>query len=149
MNTADFENWVLSGDNSENVTREFPQVYSDHDGDRLEFVLSDEDRIADRIDHRLTVYRGRESGEIVGGSIKGLAGLGSRLLAEFDGFAFCISEGKANLALIFAAAALKQSDQVLAMHYQSVFDRLSMTRIEVAVNAEPEQANGASDLCNA
>jgi hypothetical protein len=48
------------------------QVLYDPDGDCIEFLISNEGFFAERIDSLVTVYYGRESGEIVGSLIKGV-----------------------------------------------------------------------------
>lgn len=143
-----FSEWVLRDAPETYDENRFPLVYEDEDGDRAEFLLSDEDRVSERIDGRLTIYRGRESGEIVGGSIKGVRQLRSRLLNEFDGFAFCVKEGRVDLAVIFAAAMFKQTDEVLSMHYKSVFDRLRLYDVKSGLFISGDLApNGDDSLC--
>lgn len=149
MITDNFQNWLSTEIAETPAERIFPMVFDDHDGDRVEFFLTDEDRIAERVDARLTIYRGRETGEIVGGAIKGLRNLHQRLSVEFDAFAFFIKEGRINLSFIFAAEMLKQSNEVLAMHYQSVFEKLSLTKIEVPVSDENGSKSQTDELCEA
>lgn len=135
-NTEAFSEWILSNKPEASDERRFPIVYQDGEGDRAEFLLTGEDRIAERVDSRLTIYRGRESGEITGGAIKGVKGLTARLLSEFSGFAFCVTEGRVSLELVFAAALLKETDEMLAMHYRKVFDRLRLDNVRLVLNGD-------------
>lgn len=134
MNNHEFSDWVMHDAPTEYDDDRFPLVYEDEDGDRVEFLISGEERISERVDGRLTVYRGRESGEIVGGSIKGLNQLRKRLLSEFSGFAFCVQDGRVELTMIVAAALLKQTDAVLSMHYRQVFDAIKLSGVTVSVD---------------
>lgn len=132
-NSKNFSDWVLCDAPENYDDRRFPLVYEDEDGDRAEFILSDEDKISERVDGRLTIYRGRESGEIVGGSIKCVRQLRQRLLNEFAGFAFLLREGKIELAIVFAAAMFKQKDEVLTMHYKNVYDKLRLYDVKAGL----------------
>ena len=49
-----------------------PMAVYDQDGDCIEFLFSNESYYAQRFDSLVTVYYGRESGEIVGSLIKGV-----------------------------------------------------------------------------
>lgn len=51
---------------------DLPQVVYDKDGDCIEFITVDEDFKACRLNSMLTVYIGRESGDIVGSLIRGV-----------------------------------------------------------------------------
>lgn len=142
-----FSDWALQP-KSEDSAQPFPFLYEDEDGDRAEFLFNDEDRLAERVDGRLTIYRGRESGDIVGGSIKGLKQLRERLLREFDGFAFCVKEGRVELVIVFAATLLKQKDEVLSMHYRTVFDQIRLHGISLSIDST-SNGDDTARLCKA
>ncbi len=149
---TEFKDWVLGAppELPDPNDDRFPLIYEDEDGDRTEFLLSDEDRLSERVDGRLTIYRGRESGAIVGGSIKGLKKLSQRLHNEFPGFAFCVRDNKLDLVIVFAAAMLKQDNEILAMQYRSVFDRVILHSIESRQLAgNSSEATDNEKLCDA
>jgi hypothetical protein len=125
-NHENFANWVLESAQCGVADTQYPYVYEDRDGDRVEFFLSDDDFVADRIDGRLTVYRDRESGNLVGGSIKGVTALLDRLCREFAGFAFNIRDGKIDLKVVLSAVQLQEQDEVLSMHYRTLFEKLAL-----------------------
>ena len=130
-----FTDWVLEATPTSVEDCQYPLVYTDNEGDRVEFFLSGEDWVSDRIDGRLTVYRDRETNEIVGGSIKGIALLVKRLLSEFPGFALNIHEGQVALTFLFSAAQPRESDEVLSMHYREVFNKLRLSHRTVRLPA--------------
>ena len=57
---------------AESVIPTLPSVFYNEDGDCIEFLIAHESHYAERVDKLLTVFYGRESGEIVGSLIKGV-----------------------------------------------------------------------------
>lgn len=147
MNTLDeFTAWVREGvEEYDFASNDFPFVYEDSEGDRVEFILCDEERYAERVDGRLTVYRGCQTGEIVGGTVKGIRRLQERLLREFSGFAFLVKDGKIRLEIIITAVILREDDQVLSMHYQNLAEKLRLH--EVTVSACTKDNESSASLC--
>ena len=80
-----------------------PMVFYNHDGDCIELVLSDESFTATRIDPLLTVYIGRESGELVGAVIKGVKAFIQKVLVRAPGFGIEVEDGKIKLEYLFLA----------------------------------------------
>lgn len=78
----------------------------DPDGDCIEFISRPEDFYAERIDSLVTVYYGRESGEVVGSLIKGVSKLKEKLRKEAPGFFIFIDDGKVQLRHLFMAHVL-------------------------------------------
>ena len=143
-----FADWILKHDDVGAAQASFPFIYEDADGDRVEFFLCADDYVAERIDSRLTVYRHRESGELVGGSIKGIRSLFERLCREFPGFAFNIRDGKIDLKVVFSAVQLQEHDEVLSMHYRTLFETLALHGVTTDVHVpgsiiEPNEAGCA------
>ena len=81
-----------------------PTATYDPDGDCIEFLISPDDFHAERIDDLVTVYVGRESGELVGSLIKNIAGLKKRLSEKLPGFLIVVRDGKVSLEHLFLAA---------------------------------------------
>ena len=80
-----------------------PMVFYNHDGDCIELVLSDESFTATRIDSLLTVYTGRESGELVGAVIKGVKAFIQKVLVHAPGFSIEVEDGQIKLEYLFLA----------------------------------------------
>jgi hypothetical protein len=66
--TPEFEQFALDGPVTEAGDFQ-PIAHHDPDGDCIEFIASDESYYAQRLDSLVTVYIGRETGEIVGSFI--------------------------------------------------------------------------------
>ncbi len=79
------------------------QVVHDVDGDCIEFLSSDEDFWAERIDSLVTVYYGRESGEIIGSLIKGVRSIVQQTSVKLPGFRIEIEDGPVRLEHFFSA----------------------------------------------
>ena len=140
-----FANWVLKTTEFTPHSVEYPYIYEDRDGDRVEFFLSGDDFFAERIDGRLTVYLNREEGNLVGGSIKGIKSLFERLCREFAGFAFNIRDGKIDLKVVLSAVQLQEQDEVLSMHYRTLFEKLALRGVTADMHVpssigEPDEA---------
>lgn len=63
-----------------------PMAVYDRDGDCIEFLFSNESYYAQRFDSLVTVFYGRESGEIVGSLIKGVKTLIKDVLKHTPAF---------------------------------------------------------------
>jgi hypothetical protein len=79
------------------------QVLYDPDGDCIEFLISNEGFFAERIDSLVTVYYGRESGEIVGSLIKGVRRIIASLSQKLPGFKIDVEDGRLRLEHLFTA----------------------------------------------
>ncbi len=86
-----------------------PMVFFNRDGDCIEVVLSDESYRAERLDNLVTVYVGRESGELVGALIKGVRAFIRRTLAHAPGFAIEVEDGQIKLEYLFTAQLWSQA----------------------------------------
>ncbi|MBI4566862.1 MAG: hypothetical protein HY719_00530 [Planctomycetes bacterium] len=81
----------------------FPFVYYDADGDCVEFIATNESFYAERIDSLVTVFYGRESGEIVGSLIKGVRRTIREICERAPGFRIEIQDGRIRLSHLFLA----------------------------------------------
>jgi hypothetical protein len=99
----DFAEFVLSVADSVTPT-DAPQVVYDQDGDCIEFLASNEDFYAERVDSHVTVYYGRESGEILGCLFKGVHSALTALSKKLPGFRLDIVDGRIKLSMLFTAA---------------------------------------------
>jgi hypothetical protein len=133
-NSSDFADLVLS---KVDRGREFAvQVEYDPDGDCIEFLVSDEDFYAERIDALVTVYYGRESGQIIGSLVKGVSKLVKSLLERYPGFRIDIQDGRIRLEHLFTAKLWSECEQnnVAVVAYRKLRD--------VA-----EKADASAELC--
>ncbi len=80
------------------------QVLHDPDGDCIEFVATDDDFYAERVDSLVTVYRERESEEIIGCLIKGVHAFLECLSEKLPGFRLEIVDQRIKLNMLFTAA---------------------------------------------
>ncbi len=81
-----------------------PAAFYNHDGDCIEFFFSNEPFTAERLDSLLTVYRGRESNEVVGSLIKGVSKIFRGILKRAPGFKIPeIRDGRVKLEYLITA----------------------------------------------
>jgi hypothetical protein len=80
-----------------------PMAYYDKDGDCIEFLISNDDYYAERVDELLTVYYSRDKNEIIGSLIKGVRKLYQNVISKLPGFAIEIQDGKVRIAQLFRA----------------------------------------------
>jgi hypothetical protein len=80
-----------------------PTVTYVPEGDCIEFVVSDNDYHAERIDGLVTVYRDEQTGEIVGSLIKGVRRFVEKVLQRCPGFKIEIEDQRVKLEHIFLA----------------------------------------------
>ena len=78
-----------------------PQVAYIPEGDCLEFLISDDDYYAERIDGLVTVYYSRDTGEIVGSLVKGVKGFCEKMAERYPGFGIEIEAGRVRLSYLF------------------------------------------------
>lgn len=108
MSDKEFERAVLG---AVDPSRQFtPMASYDPDGDCIEFLFSDESFRAERFDCLVTVYYGRESGEIVGSLIKGVKTFIKDVLRHAPGFKIEIHDGKIKIAHLFTAKLWRFTD---------------------------------------
>ncbi len=100
-NIAEFESFVLEG--IESVDRVFPSYYRDDEADFCEVFFCGEEFHGERVDGRLTVFRGRNSGEPVGFMLKDMKRWVNRILRQVPLLRFEIHDGKIKLGLLFVA----------------------------------------------
>ncbi|MCX6796846.1 MAG: hypothetical protein NTW06_05130 [Candidatus Falkowbacteria bacterium] len=105
-----------------------PVAYYDEDGDCIEFLISNDDYYAERVDELLTVYYSRDKNEIIGSLIKGVRKLYQNVISKLPGFAIEIQDGKVRIAHLFRAKLwteqLKQTsgNTILVKTYQKLAD---------------------------
>lgn len=111
----------------------FPMIEHDVAGDCLEVFQSDEPHYGERIDERVTVYIGQESGEIVGALVKGLRTWIARILTEYPGFQLDVNdEDRAVLGILFHLRQLKETDPQLQIRYKSLSKVANGWRVNLA-----------------
>jgi hypothetical protein len=71
--STNFLDEILAFEPVQRPANRFPLTHIDHDGDCLEVILTSEPYNGERIDGRVTIYRGIETGDVVGLMVKGLS----------------------------------------------------------------------------
>jgi hypothetical protein len=100
--------------------REFPLLHVDEEADCFEVFLTDEAYYGERVDGRVTIYRGQESGELVGILLKGAKNWVARILSEFNPLRYEIVDGKIKLGLLFIAAQSSEENSPYHMTYREI-----------------------------
>lgn len=101
-----------------------PTAYYDADGDCIEFFLSNEEFRAERLDRWVTVYRGRQSGEIVGSLIKNIK---RELFVKFPGISLDVVSHRVHIKHILRAPAWSTDDELVHKVYREVLARVDTT----------------------
>lgn len=118
---TDFLNEIMAYIPSEYSPDRFPLFTDNRDGDCLEVVLSDEPFNGERVDGRITIYRGLNTGDVVGVLVKGLSTWIKRVLENFPGMSLDLKdEGRFRLELLFGIEQYQSSDPKLAMCYRTL-----------------------------
>lgn len=147
-NYETFSDWVLRARNNVPRSGPWPYVYEDADGDRVEIHFSDVDVIAERIDLTLTLYRDRESKQVMGAAIEGITSLLDQLHRKLPGFAFNVRKSTIDLRVLLIATQLLTSYEAASRHYLALIDRLaqqdSPTRLRLA-HLAPTSAETAGE----
>lgn len=96
------------------------------DGDCIEFHLSNECFFARRLDGWFTVYIGEDSGEVVGGVIKGVK---ASLLRRFPGIKIDVDGNKVSVAVLLRAAAYQSSDEIKQRAYKDIISKAEKNKL--------------------
>lgn len=102
------------------------------DGDCIEFHLSNESYYAKRLDGWVTVYYGEDTGEVVGGVIKGVR---ESLLPRFPGLRIDIKGNRVAIACILRAPAYETGDAVKQKTYEAVIRKVEEQAMDVELLA--------------
>ncbi len=110
-----------------------PFAEYDADGDCIEFFAKPDPYYAERIDGLLTVYRSRESNEIIGSQIKGVSHLWREILVKNSNFTIEVHDGKIRLAYIFRAKlwSLPREKLDLVEIYRFLTDEAERSNAEI------------------
>jgi hypothetical protein len=99
------------------------QVYYDRDGDCIEFITSNEDFFAERIDSLVTVYYGRESKQVIGSLIKGVHSIIQAILEKLPGFKIEVADNQVVLEHLFTARMWSSAgDEPAVLTYRKLRD---------------------------
>jgi len=105
---------------------EFPFVAYDADGDCVEFLSTGEGFYAERVDSLVTVYRSRESDEIIGSLVKGVRAHLDKIIGKCPGFRVEVQDGKIKLSHLFSQRMWGEGDilaeKALTLTYQKLRD---------------------------
>lgn len=110
-----------------------PRAFYNEDGDCIEFLTSDQGFRMERIDKLVTVYYGRETGEIVGALLKGVKRFVHEYLKDSPGFAIDVQDGHVRLACLFTAGMWKQGDSIRLHTYKKLRDAADQFDLSVDV----------------
>jgi hypothetical protein len=104
--------------------RSFPMLHVDEEADCFEVFLTDEPYYGERVDSRVTIYRGQESGDLVGILLKSANSWVMRILNEFEQLQCGVVDGEIQLGLLFtieqAKEQAKENDSPLVMTYRTI-----------------------------
>ena len=132
IDNTEFERFVLDQCPESYDDSRFPLIDHDEAGDCVEVFQTDEPHYGERIDERLTIYVGQESGDIVGVLVKGLRTWVARILTEYPGFELDINDNERNvLGILFHLRQLKELDPKLRMTYKNLSKVASSWRVKV------------------
>lgn len=108
------------------------ETYYDPQGDCVEFLISREDYWAERIDNVVTVYYGRETGEIVGCLIKNVRALMAQIKEKMPNFLLIeIKDGRVKLDLLFSATMWAAGERIDVVTYSKLRDAAERSDAEV------------------
>lgn len=113
-----------------------PTVTYDADGDCIEFIATQDNFYAVRIDSLITVYRSQENDEIMGSLIKGVSKFLRRVLQKAPGFEIEIKDGRIKLTHLFTARLWTEAEEiegVLAGTYETLREVAEKSDAEVEV----------------
>ncbi len=112
-----------------------PTATYDPDGDCIEFLISDDDFYAERLDGLVTVYYSRETNEIVGSLIKGVSAFCKRILKHCPGFAIEVRDGPVYLSLLFRAQLWTESyaDTIKVKTYRKLIEVAEQSGVETTM----------------
>jgi hypothetical protein len=100
-----------------------PMAHFDPDGDCIEFFISDEPFTGKRLDKWVTVYCGRESGQVVGSLIKNIR----ELHALYPGLDIYVQDGRVKIVHILRAPAYSAKDPIARAMYKDVLTKIEAT----------------------
>lgn len=95
-------------------------------GDCIEFFLSNEPFYGKRLDGWVTVYYGENSGEVVGGLIKGIK---TSLLPRFPGLKIDIVGDSVRVVFLLRAPALQMNDPEKQAVYKAMIDKTEESKV--------------------
>ena len=116
-----------------NVANPFvPTADYDSDGDCIEFLSSNENFYAERVDDLLTVYRSQETDEVIGSLIKGVSEVYKFVMKQCPGLVIEVHDGRIQLSHFFRAAlwCKPPGDEVMAVNYKKLIHQAEKTKVE-------------------
>lgn len=119
---------------AETAERFEPTASYDPDGDCIEFIAKPDNFYAERIDDLVTVYYGRETGQIVGSLVKGVSKFYSGILQKIPGFKIEVKDGSVLLEHMFLArlwAAERNPDDLIVIQYRKLIEVAEETKAKV------------------
>jgi len=98
-----------------------PFALYNREGDCIEFYFDNDPSYAKRLDGSVTVFVSEDTGEIVGGMVKGVH---TSLLDRFPGFRMFIDSGSAKIAILLSGPA-STAEGELQRYYKPLIDKAS------------------------
>ena len=129
MTNNDFEKHVLSYVQPGHLFQ--PSAHYDSDGDCIEFFAKPDDYVSERIDGLVTVYRSRDTKEIIGSLIKDV----KKLIRDNLGVKIIVKDGRAKLEHLFVACAggLKEPEQYQTIVYTKLHEIAQEANVDTEV----------------
>jgi len=110
-----------------------PMAGYNEDGDCLEFHLTTESYYGCRLDGWVTVYIGEDTGELVGGMIKGVR---RSLLRRYPGIRIDLDGGKLTVGVLLRAAAYSEaSDDDKCRTYRDIIEKTRDLETDINLDA--------------
>ena len=127
-------------------TREFaPFAMYDADGDSIEFFMKRDPYFGERVDGSLTVFRSRDTNEIVGALVERVSVLCKTILGILPGFKVEGCGGKLPLVHIFRARlwSLRAEEDKIVQIYRFLAEKAEEHKAEVKAEVEPASVKSA------
>lgn len=114
---------------------EEPLAFYNDEGDCIEFLFSSESYYGERVDDLLTVYQGRDSGQIIGALIKGVKRFVRHFTQTAPGFLIEIQDHKVRLGCLVTAGMWRVGDELIVKKYKLIRDKAEEMGVEVEMPA--------------
>lgn len=100
------------------IAPKYPMAIYNPDGDCIEFLVSDADYYAERMDQLVTIYKSQADDQLVGALIKGVKRFIAEALKESPGFRIEIKDQTMRLEWLFTRVLWKEGDECKQQVYE-------------------------------
>jgi hypothetical protein len=137
LSAEEFGQHVLKGVRADDEPFQAQTMYNP-DGDCIEFLASPDSFVGERIDGLVTVYRSRESGEIVGSLIKGV----KRFLERHKNLLIVVSENRVRIDHLLISQIAATGQQMGELEIR-VYQKLVRMAVKSGAEADLVGATGS------